>query len=714
MGAFAARQGGDLGGQQHQPRRTVRRRAAATRPVRAPAGSAGVRSRPSRGVVLMPAPRLDPLLWLVLVGSVGLLLPHLPVAVLPIVVAAFAWRRLHEVAGLPLPPRWLLLLLAAGSTAVVVLHFHALWGRDAGVALLVVAAGLKLLETHEARDQVSVLLLTFFLLISVLLFDQAMPIFALVMLLFWLLVGAWMGIAQAGVSTGQSLGQRLREAGRLLLLGLPFALILFALFPRPPGALWGVQQPGGQAQTGLSEQMRPGQFDELAEDPTPAFRVRFEDSPVPPGERYWRVFVMSGFAEDDPENWVADPATGSPRLETLDDSRVAYEITLEPTASRQLPSLAAAVETPRRSRVDGNLVVQREQAVGDRLRYSVTSALDYRLEAGSLPRFRRQQYLARGGLNPLLADLAAEWRDRPPAERIERALAYFREQPFEYSRSPGRRGGADRADTFLFDTQRGYCADYADAFVRLMRAADVPARVVTGYQGGEFNGEFLVVRQSDAHAWAEVWTAADGWQRVDPTAAVAPERIDDGIARSMADDADLPATVRRDEGSFGRQMRLLAEQLDNRWNQYVLGYDGGFQQDWLGRIGLAMTHPVWGALWALAIAASLWWGLLLVLARRERRRQAGSEAEYLWTRLQEDLARLGIRRDTSESERALLKRAALALPFAADDLRRIGQLLEASRYARSTSRRQARLLTNRLANVHRRLAWRGRLPWRRS
>ncbi|MFI9652230.1 transglutaminaseTgpA domain-containing protein [Guyparkeria halopsychrophila] len=661
----------------------------------------------------MAVARLDPLLWLVLVGSVGLLLPHLPWTVLPIVIAAFAWRRVHEVSGLPLPPRWLLLLLATASTAVVVLHFHALWGRDAGVALLVVAAGLKLLETHETRDQYGVLLLAFFLLISVLLFDQAIAIFALVMVLFWLLVGAWMGISQPAGPAGHHLGKRLRDAGRLLLLGLPFTLILFALFPRPPGALWGVQQPGGQAQTGLSEQMRPGQFDQLAEDPSPAFRVRFDGPPIPPEQRYWRVFVMSGFAEDDPESWIADPVAGSPRLETLDDSRVAYQITLEPTAARQLPSLAAAIDTPARSRVDGNLVVQRERPVDNRLRYRLTSALEYRLDVGTLPRFRRQHYLALGGLNPLLADLASSWHHQPPAARIDQALAYFREQSFEYTRSPGRRQGADRADTFLFETQRGYCADYADAFVRLMRAAGVPARVVTGYQGGELNGDYLVVRQSDAHAWAEVWTAADGWRRVDPTAAVAPERIEEGIAHSMADDANLPATVRRAEGSFGRQMRLLAEQMDNRWNQYVLGYDGRIQHEWLGRLGLAMSHPVWGALWALAVAVLVWWGLLVLFARRERRRQAGSEAEYLWMRLQDDLARLGIHRDNPESERALLRRAATALPFAGEDLRRVGQLLEATRYARSPSRRQSALLTTRLENLHRRLFWRGRWPLRR-
>ena len=650
--------------------------------------------------------RLDPLLWLVLVGSNGLLLPHLPIMVIPILATALTWRRLHEVRGWPLPPRWLLLLLALVSVALVLMQFHAFWGRDAGVALLVLAAGLKLLETRESRDHYSVFLLTFFLLVSVLLFDQAPVIFALVVLLFWLLVGAWIGVSQP---LELPIGQRMRHAGRLLIAGLPFALILFALFPRPPGGLWGMQQPGGQAVTGLSEQLRPGQFDRLAENPAPAFRVRFEGEFIPPEDRYWRVFVMSGFAEDDPESWIADSPAAKPRLETLDDSRLRYQVTLEPTGTRQIPSLAAAVETPPRARVDANLVVHHAREVNDRLRYSLTSATDYRLDVGQLPRFRKASYLRTGGLNPLLVDLAGAWQDLPAAQRVERALDYFRDNDFRYTRSPGRREGSDRADAFLFETRRGYCADYADAFVRLMRAAGIPARVVTGYQGGEINDDYLVVRQSDAHAWAEVWLADAGWQRIDPTRAVAPERIETGVAQSTREDASLPATVRRDPDSLSRDMQLWLEQFDNRWNQYVLGYDGRLQLDLFGWIGLSGERPWWSALWAVVLAGLAWWTTLWALDRRERRRLAGSQTEYLWERLLDDLGRLGVARRPDESERAFLKRAARALPEAAADLARLAALIEAQRYARHSSRRQEALLLARLTNLHRRMWWRARL-----
>ncbi|HSH85595.1 MAG TPA: DUF3488 and transglutaminase-like domain-containing protein [Guyparkeria sp.] len=653
--------------------------------------------------------RLDPLLWLVLIGAIGLLLPHLPITVIPLLLVALIWRRLHEVRGWPLPIKPLLLLLALASFVLVLSQFHAFWGRDAGGTLLVMAAGLKLLETRQARDHYTVFLLTFFLLVTVLLFDQAPLIFALVALLFWLLVGAWIGVSQP---TDLPIGLRMRQASRLLLAGLPFALVLFVLFPRPPGGLWGVQQPAGQALTGLSEQMRPGEFDHLAENPAPAFWVRFEADPIPPEARYWRVYVMSGFVENDRESWLADAASRSPRLETIDSSEIRYEITLEPTGISQLPSLAAPVEAPNRSHVDASLIIHRQQPVNDRLRYSVTSATDYRLDVGQLSRFRQDYYLRTGGLNPLLTDLARGWRDLPPSKRIERALSYFRDNTFRYTRSPGRREGSDRADAFLFDTRAGYCADYADAFVRLMRAAKVPARVVTGYQGGEVRGDYLVVRQSDAHAWAEVWLADRGWLRIDPTAVIAPERIETGVADVIRADESLSALVRRDPGSIDRLARLWTEQLDNRWNQYVLGYDGRLQLKLFGWLGLSASRPWWTAFWAIALAGLTWWSTLKWLSIRERRRLAGSEVDYRWECLQEALRRLGVIRRLDESERALLNRAATALPWAASDLSHIAPLLVTQRYARHSSRRQERLLAMKLASLHRRLRWRS--WWRRK
>jgi len=644
--------------------------------------------------------RLDPLLWLVLVGAIGLLLPHLPIPAIAMVVAALGWRRLHEVRDWPLPHRLILIPLAFAGGTFVLLHYHALWGRDAGVSLLVIAAGLKLLETRDARDEFGVLLLSFFLLVSVLLFDQAVGIFLLVAALFWLLVGAWIGVSQP---VAPAVGVRLRNGGTLLAAGLPFALILFALFPRPPGGLWGAQQPSGTAQSGLSEQLRPGDFDRLSRNPAPAFRVRFEDDVLPPDQRYWRVYVMSRLDPDGPEGWIADARAGSPRLDRGEESMIRYEVTLEPTGTHSLPTVPAPEDTPAHTRVDGKLLLHRAAPVDNRYRYTVESALDYRLDAAGLAPAVREHNLRTAALNPLLADLAADWLDLPPADRIEAALAYFRDNGFRYTLSPGRREGADRADQFLFDTRQGYCTDYADAFARLMRAAGVPARIVTGYQGGEMNDEFLVVRQSDAHAWTEVWLEDEGWRRVDPTNAVAPERIESGVAESMANDPTLPGVIRRDEDDWSRQTRLFMEQLDNRWNQYVLGYDSRIQLNLFGHLGLSGLSTVALALLAPVVAVLAWLGVLWWLGRRADRRAAGSATDYLWNRLQARLDRLGIARAPRESEQAYLRRAADALPGEAGDLRRVATLLQAGRYSRHPTARQDELLRIRLKTLLRRL-----------
>ncbi|MGM0517145.1 MAG: transglutaminase TgpA family protein [Pseudomonadota bacterium] len=652
-------------------------------------------------------PRLDPLLWLVLVGAVGLLAPHLPLPALGMAAAAFAWRGLHEARGWPLPHRLLLVLLAFGGGTFVLFHFHALWGRDAGVSLLVIAAGLKLLETRDARDHFGVLLLSLFLLVSVLLFDQSIWIFVLVEVLFWLLVGAWIGVSQP---VAPPIAMRLRNGGTLLAAGLPFALILFMLFPRPPGGLWGAQQPGGSAQTGLSEQLRPGDFDSLSRNPSPAFRVRFEDEVLPPDQRYWRVYVMSRLDPESPEGWIADARSGSPRLDWADDSVIGYEVTLEPSGTRVLPSVPAPVETPGRSRVDGQLVLERAVPIENRLRYELASALDYRLDPTGLSPAERERNLRTADLNPLLADLAADWLDHPPAERVEKALQYFRDNDFLYTLSPGRREGADRADGFLFGTRQGYCTDYADAFARMMRAAGVPARIVSGYQGGEMNDEFLVVRQSDAHAWTEVWLENEGWHRVDPTTTVAPERIETGVAEATANDPTLSGVIRRDENDWGRGARRLLERFDNRWNQYVLGYDSRIQLDLIGNLGLAGMSTVALALLAPVVAVIAWLAVLWWLGRRADRRAAGSATDYLWQRLESRLARLGLARAPRESERAYLERVARILPGEAEDLRRVATLLQARRYGRHPTARQEDLLQTRIRGLLRRLWLRRRRP----
>ncbi|HHQ69447.1 MAG TPA: DUF3488 domain-containing protein [Halothiobacillaceae bacterium] len=647
--------------------------------------------------------RLDPFLWAVIIIGFAFHLPHIPVFALPLVIGAVFWRWQHEQNHWALPGKLVLLSLAAVGAVLVLLHFHALWGRDAGVSLLVIAAALKLLETHNPRDEYSLLLLSFFLLVTLLLYEQAIWMFGLVSLLFWFLTSAWIGISQDVTISART---RLFESGKLIAAGLPVVIILFLLFPRPPGGLWGSEQPTQSAKTGLSEQMHPGAFDQLSQDPSPAFRVYFGDErPPPPSERYWRVYVMSGFINGDPESWQADRQGGQARLTVNADSLIEYQLTLEPTGNRHIPALAALVEHDREVVVNRDLTVRHRDPVNQRIRLNLVSATDYQLDAGVISHPERMMNLHTGGINPRIEQLAQDWAELDPHQAVSRALAYFRDHDFHYTINPGRREGDNRADTFVFETRRGYCTDYADAFVRMMRAAGIPARVVSGYQGGELNGGYLTVRQSDAHAWAEVWIDESGWVRVDPTAAVAPERIETGIAEAVANNPALSATIRRDQNSLWRDFQLWRERMENNWNQYVLGYSNREQKSLLEKIGLSGLGPIGLLITALVTAATAWMLVIWFWAWLRARLQAGSITEYRWQRLQQHLHALDMPRERQQSERAYLQMVISQWPQQRERLQRLTTLMEKNRYARRVNQQDKNLLNLHLTLANRQARW---------
>ena len=654
--------------------------------------------------------KLDPYLWAVIIIGFGFHLPHIPIFALPLVVGALFWRWQHEQNHWQLPGKFVLLTLAVVGAVLVLLHFHALWGREAGVSLLVIAAALKLLETRGPRDEYSLLLLSFFLLVTLLLYEQAIWMFVLVSVLFWLLTSAWIGISQ---DVGISARLRIKESGKLILAGLPAVIILFLLFPRPPGGLWGGAQPSMSAKTGLSEQMHPGAFDSLSQDPSPAFRVYFGDElPPPPHLRYWRVYVMSDFLDGDAEAWQADQRRGGqPRLTADSDSAIEYQLTLEPTGTRQIPALTALIEHDSdQIQVQRDLTVRYRDEITQRRRFNLVSATDYQLDAGALSHPERMITLQTGGINPQITELASQWAELDPQDAVAQALAYFRDQEFSYTISPGQRTGEHRADRFVFETRLGYCTDYADAFVRMMRSAGLPARVVSGYQGGELNGDYLTVRQSDAHAWAEVWFDESGWVRVDPTQAVAPERIETGIAEAIASDPNISAIVRRDEQSLWRDIRLWRERMENNWNQYVLGYSNEEQTSLLEKIGLSGLGPIGLLITAVVLAVSSWLLVLWFWAWRRARLLAGSEAAYRFMRLQQQLTELGFTRRPEQSERVYLNEVAQQWPQQRERFQRLITLLEKNRYARHVNSQDHRLL-----NLHLTLANRQarKQRWRR-
>ncbi|HEY8431289.1 MAG TPA: DUF3488 and transglutaminase-like domain-containing protein, partial [Sandaracinaceae bacterium] len=386
------------------------------------------------------------------------------------------------------------------------------------------------------------------------------------------------------------MGATFSLTARMLVQALPVMLALFVLFPRLSGPLWALPNDPRRAVTGLSDSMTPGDITELAQSDEVAFRVEFSDVVPPPEALYWRGPVLTVF---DGRRWTrswASPMRSLDGIEYLGEP-VEYHVTLEPNGqgwifALDLPREWSGIDRMRMA--DDYQLVVPPGRTASRRQYRVVSHTSYRT-IDSLSDLQRAR-LTRlpEGSNPRTLALVQGWRARGlDAERIiAEALRMFREQPFRYTLTPPPLG-ADSVDDFLFETRAGFCGHYASAFAVMMRAAGVPARVVTGYQGGELNtlGGHYTVRQSDAHAWVEVWLEGRGWTRVDPTAAVAPERIELGSA------ASADGRIASGRLGLGRTLRLAWDALDAYWYGWVIGYGEARQRMLLERVGLDVATP---------------------------------------------------------------------------------------------------------------------------
>ncbi len=638
-------------------------------------------------------------------------LPHLPAWCLLLTAAVLLWRGRLALANAALPGRWVLVgvLLAAG--ALTWWTHGTLLGKEAGVTMAVVLMALKTLELRARRDAFVVFFLGFFLILTNFLYSQSLLV-ALAM------VGAVWGLLTALVLAHMPVGQPgLAQAGRLAartaLLGTPIMVLLFVLFPRI-GPLWGLPLDAMSA-TGLSDTLRMGSVAEIAMDDSVAFRLRFEDRVPPPQAMYFRGPVLGRY---DGREWTPVPPGSMASVARSElvtrDAPWRYEMTLEPSRLRTLPLLEAAADGPRiegyRVRGGNDLQWRTHRPVAERLRFGAEAHLDFRhgpremspalheyleLPPDDSPRtvawaeaLRRQPALAGAGAQAL----------------ADAVLRHIRSGGYGYTLAPGPYGEQDARtaiDEFWLDRRLGFCEHFAAAFVVVMRALDVPARIVTGYQGTDpqpVDG-YYIVRQSAAHAWAEYWQPGRGWTRADPTAAVAPERVERSTRL-----APPPGAV---AGALGAMSPALLERLrggwelvNNRWNQWVLNYSRGDQLDLLKDLGFAA--PSWEdlalllviALSTLALAGALW-------AWWDRHRVDP------WTRQMERLrARLrtiGVPAAPHEGPGELARRAEGLLGDAAHALAEVLRALERQRYGRHAARRPDASLTRRFELAARRL-----------
>ncbi|MEL1264913.1 DUF3488 and transglutaminase-like domain-containing protein [Pseudoxanthomonas putridarboris] len=583
------------------------------------------------------------------------------------VMAAAAWRR-------PLPVL-LRIVLATAMMAAVLSVTGLRFGRDTGCALLAAMLAIKPTETSSLRDSRSLLGFAMFAPFAAFLLDQGPLTMSLGLLgvLSGLVALQRLADAEAdAIADGPPPLRRLGLVGKLVVIGLPLMLAAFWLFPRFSSPLWGVPE-RALARPGLSDEMTPGGWLDLMTDESPALRVQFFGATPRTDQMYWRGPVLWDF---DGRSWTPSPwlRTLPPAPVTPDNTAWDYQIEVEPTDRRQLVALDLPTTVPEGAQLSMDYAMRVRVPLSSLTRWRMRSAPPSRFDP-QLPQALRQQALQLPqDSNPRTRALAAQWRREAGANDaalVDRALAWIRAE-FAYTLDtplPGRHA----VDEFLFDQKQGYCEHFSSAFVVLMRAAGVPSRVVTGYTGGIYNplGGYWIVRQLDAHAWTEVWLPERGWVRVDPTAAVAPERIYDTLEdRALAGGVGGLAGLT----NFGN----VSDWLRRGWNDLVLGFDASRQTRMLERLGAhGLGSGGLGVLFGLFALLALGW-MAWLLARGERERDPLLRA---WHRLGARYARLGLAREPHETAGDWARRVAARRPQGASVLFSLSRRFAAARYA---------------------------------
>lgn len=599
----------------------------------------------------LPRDTRDTLFLLVVIGWV--MVPqfgNLPWWCMLLAASVLGWRAAIAVTGKPLPGRWWVAGLLALSLAATWLTYRTLLGRDAGVTMVVVLLALKTLELRARRDAFVIFFLGFFAMLTNFFFSQSLPVAAAMML-------ALLGLLTALVNAHMPVGRpRLAEAAKtaawMALLGAPIMAVLFVLFPRL-APLWGIPADAMSGRSGLSSQMQVGNVATLALDESVAFRVKFEGEPPAQSDLYFRGPVLSNF---DGREWrPLQPRLGSrfplvyygpSGLRGL-GTPVRYQVTLEPNNRPWLLVLDAAVKAPAAPGLETVMSTELQwmatRPVTDLLRYQAESYVDFRHGPTGRAAIPYEYTQLPPNFNPKTLDLAQTLRREhagDPDAMVQAALNRLRTGGYTYTLEPGVYG-EHTADEFWFDRKEGFCEHIASAFVVLMRAMDIPARLVTGYQGGQRNSldGFWIVRQSDAHAWTEVWLANRGWVRVDPTSAVMPGRTG-SFQRLVAPQSVFASAMNSVNPSLAANLRAAWEALNNSWNQWILNYTQSKQLDLLKNLGF--QSPSWEDLsyvliaiivvLALAGAAWSWWDrrvhdpwLRLLSRARKRLGAAGLE-----------------------------------------------------------------------------------------
>ena len=632
---------------------------------------------------------------------VMVLAPHLlrlPLWVSLLCVVIILWRLYIAWHSIHLPPRWLLLILTFTVVSGTFLNYGTIFGRDPGVTLLALLTVMKLMEIYNQRDTMIVVFLCYFIIITNFIYSQTILIALYILLSVLVITVTLVGLNH--ISERHKSIVQLQFACVLLVQSIPLMLIQFVFFPRVQGPLWGLPQNVYSGISGLYNTMTPGSISQLILSDAVAFRVKFEGAIPKTDQLYWRGSVFWYF---NGKNWLPGKKTSRDFFKyESPEKRVQYTITLEPHNNYWLFALDMPSMLPPKSTGSNDYQVLSRTPVRSRMRYEMASYLSHKvgLDADEKELYRALQlppntYI---GGNKRARALAASWRqdiDNDEAIMLK-ALYMFRNQEFFYTLLPPLLGD-NQVDEFLFDTLQGFCEHYSSSFVFLMRSAGIPERVVTGYLGGKINpvGNYMIVRQSDAHAWAEVWLKDRGWVRSDPTASVSPERINSGITAAVPYSDQLPMMART-EFKWLRTLRMSMDAVANNWNQWVLGYNPKRQVEFLSRVG--MKTPNWKS---MAITLITGTGILmLILAATmllQLRYHTYDPVQAAYLKICDKLAKKGIPRKPYEGACDYAERLAKLRPDGSQTINAIIELYIALRYGTLEKKEAVQELQRRVA-----------------
>ena len=622
-----------------------------------------------------------------LFASIGLIalphITHLPVELFVFFYALLSWRVIGIWKPEWLPHRWLVFVLTAGGLALLYSHQHSVLGRDAGTSLFMTALALKLLEIKSARDLYLISYLAFVVAASQFLYEQSILMAVYILFVCSVLLATLVSIN----SHEPNAVKALRTASLIIVQALPMAIVLFVLFPRLEAPKWLLFNEPQKAKAGLSDTMEPGSISELGLSDERVFRVKFTGALPPPAQRYWRGPVL---AYTDGKKWsqIKSPRYVS-RLDKVVMTGTPFEYTLlmEPQNKPWVFALDMphVFSEPLRQNAYYQLITLNNP--DQRTEYKISSYPRYNTGFINYADYQDSTQLP-SEPSPKIKQLVTQLHgfDNTPEQFIKQLLNHFRHEDFHYTLTPPLMA-ENPIERFLFDTRAGFCSHYAAAFVYLMRVAHIPARVVTGYQGGELNkvGDFLEIRQADAHAWAEVWLDHKGWVRVDPTAAVAPERIErtvtieqllpGGLIRFAESDTALQAT------NWLKKAQQLWQNVDYNWQRLIVNYDNKNQTRFLSSFGIAdlKTLVYWMIALISTITALLSW---LLLYQKQQRRDP---IMRIYHRYCKKLGKHGFIRATGEGAKDFANRVKQGMPEQAAHIDRITDLFIKLHYGKNAS-----------------------------